>query len=605
MFIKRYILVYIFLYLLPNFFLCQNRKIADSLIRKLNQETADSAKLKILQDLTNEYFYISFDSVVFYNNQIKEIADRTNNQATLAAYYTNYGIAYIVKEDFPKGLQYCLLALTINEKLNNKNGIQQNCANIGFLYSILNRTDLASKYKTQSLELALEIGDKHAIANCYVSLFQTYLEQGELEKARNTIQKALTIYDELKKGNKNYETEIAVLYSNFGLLYTDLKEKKKATEYFLKAIDIYKNSNQKKLIADTYGHMATNYSVNGDTAKAIEYSKKAIDLAKEIESLDIISTGNFNLYKIYRAKGDSKNALNYYIQYSTAKDSLFTLESEKATLELKEKYESEKKEQQIALHEATIKNNRYTIYIISIIFILVLLLAILIVFRWRLISKRRAVELQQKLLRSQMNPHFIFNALSSIQGSVLEKNTDEAADYISNFATLIRLILDSSTVNSIPLRNETKILSYYLQLQQLRYNNAFDFSINVSDELNTDFVMIPPMLAQPFIENAIEHGIINKCSKGFIDIRFEKDGEFIVFTVDNFCIEKSAATAVRSNMIIEHKPIAVALTKERLYYLNKENIGKINFEFKDFFDDSTTPGVEKTRVSFCIPLCKS
>ncbi len=117
--------------------------------------------------------------------------------------------------------------------------------------------------------------------------------------------------------------------------------------------------------------------------------------------------------------------------------------------------------------------------------------------------------LKQRLLRSQMNPHFIFNSLSGIQNFIVTEKSTKASIYLSKFATLVRNILDSSVKEYVTLEKEIATIENYLELQKVRYAGKFEFSIKTDDAIDPESTMIPPMLAQPFIENAIEHGIVH------------------------------------------------------------------------------------------------
>ncbi len=218
-------------------------------------------------------------------------------------------------------------------------------------------------------------------------------------------------------------------------------------------------------------------------------------------------------------------------------------------------------------------------------------------------EQNRFLILEQKLLRSQMNPHFIFNSLSSIQSFIFENNPVEAGSYLSRFAELIRSILYNSREEFITLEKEVQTLTNYLDLQKLRYDNKFDYEIDIDPLLDIDTVSIPPMMAQPFIENAIEHGIKHLDHPGLINISFMLLDETILFIVEDNGIGIHAAKKLNNIKAKEHQSLATIITRERIEILNKgQKNKKYYMEIKDSID--LGGNVKGTRIKFIIPFVK-
>ncbi|MCF8369257.1 MAG: histidine kinase [Bacteroidales bacterium] len=204
------------------------------------------------------------------------------------------------------------------------------------------------------------------------------------------------------------------------------------------------------------------------------------------------------------------------------------------------------------------------------VFLIISAIILIIQYREKKIKEQnRYLALEQKLLRSQMNPHFIFNSLSSIQSFIFENNPITAGSYLSRFAELIRSILYNSREEFIPLEKEIKTLQHYLDLQQLRYNNKFDYELWIDPELDTEDTGIPPMLAQPFIENAIEHGLKNITWKGFLSVRFELDESFVKLIVSDNGLGIFSAKKQKDEKKKDHVSLATIITNERIEILNK------------------------------------
>jgi hypothetical protein len=195
--------------------------------------------------------------------------------------------------------------------------------------------------------------------------------------------------------------------------------------------------------------------------------------------------------------------------------------------------------------------------------------------------QQNLVLMQQRLLRSQMNPHFVFNSLLAIQAFIYKSNPKEAGRYLSRFARLIRMILNSSRKELIPLEEELSYLEYYLDLQKLRFKDAFDYKIEVAEDIHPDRIMLPPLLAQPFIENAIEHGLRSLDHKGEIIIRFKCEKATLVFQVQDNGIGISEAEKLKYDKGAPYESLGQKITVDRLRLLNKMHGQMVTFNIEE------------------------
>ena len=238
-------------------------------------------------------------------------------------------------------------------------------------------------------------------------------------------------------------------------------------------------------------------------------------------------------------------------------------------------------------------------FISSIIVIFSVLLFLFIKQReFDLKQKNRNIELQQRLFRLQMNPHFMYNSLLAIQNFIFLHNPKEAGNYLSDFAHLFRLILNNSKSEFIPIGKEIETLNLYLKLQSLRYPDKFTYNIYIDPDLDTELVMIPPMLAQPMIENALEHGLFYKEGSGKIDISFKYSGNELLFEVEDngIGLTKAKEKAIPK---VDHKSSALEITRERIKILGKQYGFFAIFDIKELKDKSGD--VTGTLVRFNLP----
>jgi len=195
--------------------------------------------------------------------------------------------------------------------------------------------------------------------------------------------------------------------------------------------------------------------------------------------------------------------------------------------------------------------------------------------------QQQLIELEQKSLRLQMNPHFLFNSLNSIQSFVIENDTDKAIYYLSRFSQLMRLILNNSQNTYVLLEEEIKVINLYVDLEKLRYDNIFDFELKIDEEVEAEFIAIPPMIIQPYIENAIIHGLVNKKKDGKLTIDIKMEDDFIICIIEDNGVGRKVSNRLKEQSGISHKSSGMLITQERLDILNKSDKHKLSVQITD------------------------
>jgi LytS/YehU family sensor histidine kinase len=204
--------------------------------------------------------------------------------------------------------------------------------------------------------------------------------------------------------------------------------------------------------------------------------------------------------------------------------------------------------------------------------------------------------MSQTLLRSQMNPHFIFNALAVIQSYIYENTPEKTSKFLVNFSRLIRLILENSPKEFITIDIEKEILSKYLTTQKLRFEDRFNFVINIDEELLFKRALIPPMITQPFIENSIEHGQLHTIERGIIEIHMKEHAGMLTIEITDNGVGRTKAGKIKKNKT--HKSMAIDITRQRIEIMNKKYKGKGSLTIEDL-DLQNSRG---TRVIICLPI---
>lgn len=240
-----------------------------------------------------------------------------------------------------------------------------------------------------------------------------------------------------------------------------------------------------------------------------------------------------------------------------------------------------------------------------VIYFLLLSLLIFMLFRLilkvtkkRELEKRQLLQAEKRSLLSQMNPHFIFNSLNSIQHFIIQNDQFQANNYLTNFSGLIRRILDNSKKNLIPLNEEISTLTLYLSMEKLRFEDDFEYQVNKDGRIDFSDAMIPPMLIQPFVENAIWHGLMPLKTTGLLTISFAKNGDFLQCLIEDSGIGRDQSL-LRRGRKESHASTGIKNVEERIELLNKMNKKKIILTITDLWRaDGTASG---TRVELKIP----
>jgi ligand-binding sensor domain-containing protein len=210
--------------------------------------------------------------------------------------------------------------------------------------------------------------------------------------------------------------------------------------------------------------------------------------------------------------------------------------------------------------------------------------------------EKQKFDLEQKALRLQMNPHFIFNSLNSIQSYILSHNAEKAVQYLGKFSQLMRLILTHSAHKVISLKDELLAVTHYLDLEKLRFENKFDYSIHVDENIDEEFIEIPPMIIQPYIENAIIHGLLHIPTRGMINIDFRLRGTRIICTVEDNGIGREKSMELERQSGIKRKSRGMLITKARLEILSRQSDDEFSVKVIDLKDDIGNPSGTKVEI---------
>lgn len=405
------------------------------------------------------------------------------------------------------------------------------------------------------------------------------LERKKYDQVITTLTESALVYNQLKN-----ET-LALKYLNQSLVLATEKEILDAALYNHLASFHYSHKNYAQALKYLDLEATYNTSISNTIDYYINYSGVYIGLGELDKAKPHIlfleeqhanlgeydrQLATFNIVEYYLRTRNFEKAAHYFAKVESEQQAYYSAEKVQMTQDLITKYQLNEKENNIhllnqekSLIESQLRVRNYVVALAVSLFVIALALGFAFFFRQR--SKRATYEAQllqmeDRLLRSQMEPHFIFNALSSLQALIVQKRTEESSEYLAKFARLLRLGLEHSRKKYVPLADEKEALTNYLDLQQLRFSDLFEYTF--TDTTNKrELILIPPLMLQPFVENAIYHGFQNIDYKGQLDISIELSEPFIKCTI------RDNGTGIRKNNSTGRdvkSSLSTTITRERL-----------------------------------------
>lgn len=441
-------------------------------------------------------------------------------------------------------------------------------------------------------------------------MYKAYMRNGFF--SRNNEKEYAKAYAFFKKGVENAQKlndTIKIVDATFAIAWNYYIQNKldSSLNYYNEVLRYTLPTNNLVYISNAYGSIGTIYRDKKEYSKALDYYQKGIELGFKAKNWFDLSWMYKDISKMYEDNEDFEKAYRNYMLYKQYNDSIGVSTLNQRMADAKVKYEVQSKENELQLLSLKIKNQRLLIYGFVGLLILSVIITFLVIRQWKNNAKRRIVEMNQRIseitqanLRQQMNPHFVFNTLNSIQYYMYQNDKLSTNNYLTKFSNLMRKILENSQHTSVSLSDELSAVQLYLELESIRFKNKFDYKVTIDEEIDTLMYKIPTMLIQPYVENAICHGLIHRDEKGYlsIDIKFKTDYLSCVI-VDNG-IGREAAQEIRKKREENHQPLGTKITESRIDLINMLYGTSLKTIYSDLKDDN---GIAiGTRVEIQIPI---
>jgi len=576
-------------------------EVCEKAIKLAEAKHNDTLLAKALKTQGVNYYYLRVDDscLQYYNKAITKF-EELNNQIQVGKILGNIGLVYKRESDYSKALEYYLKELDVFNKINYWEGLAPLYTNLGGLSFLMENYNRAEYYYKQALEIANKINSEADKVNAYNNLGVLYEKQNKLNQALGVYVKSLATV--LNSGNSKMESK---LYLNIGIIHQRNNDLKKAANFFEKSFNI------RKLTGD-YEELLSVYNSMFELALTQKKLREAKQLVGTMQDLAVMNSDSYWLSEVdrvysdyYRATGDYKSALEAYENHRSIADSLSNIQFEERYSELMIKYDIDHSKQRVELmtQQGRIQKleiDKKNAWLVAMLVIMLLgIIAIMVSFRInKLKAQQKLMTLDQKVLLSQMNPHFLFNALTAVQSLILDNKGDEANIYLCELGVLVRSILEDSRKENISLRKELTTLEKYIDLQKLRFDYTIDYRFEIDDNIDLDAIHIPPMLTQPFIENALVHANLQYVQNPEILIKLDLvEDDCVEFSIQDNGIGLEAGK--KQSMMKEKKSLATRIANERIQLYNYKSKYQMKFDIIDLKHiDSNTQG---TLACFTIP----
>lgn len=535
-----------------------------------------------------------------YKRALK-IGEKVGDKSAMGTALVNMGNLLKNSGDYPAALDYLQRGVEMKRQIGDEQGVAAGMEGIGTLYSMINKGGEASEYLDKTSAIVMKTGNRAALVSTYINKGVVYQNSEEFAKARSSFNAALKLSKELCD-----DFSIAVSHSNLGTLDILTKKYDAALRHFQEAARIHQKLNNGKELAYVWLKMGRAYYFTEQYDKALEYADKGAALSDKLKLLGYQKDISLLRSDIYYAQKNYKLAYESQQRHQLLMDSILKKDIYNNVADVKYKHAYQAKLNSSESRAKALKNEVVTKedalnetrmqrawWVGGSVCLLILLGVGAVLFRDRKIKlEKKQLLTEQKLHRSQMNPHFIFNSIQNVRSLISSNQETEAVDYLNQFSKLTRQILESSDENYTSLEEEIELIRNYISIQQLLYSNSFEFDINVDESIDPESVFLPPMLTQPFIENAIKHGLASKANGGRLVINFSMKGDRLFFEVSDNGAGFSSVPKTEG-----HKSMAMEITRKRL--VNYTNNPDFHVQSGNIFDGDEN--IIGAKVAFEIP----
>lgn len=587
----------------------KDKPLLELLVKKSKENSYFQGELYGYNSLGRHFRDLSlFDKSIDKYKKALVISRKTKDTISEVKILNAIGSVYRRQDDIRNAFNYHQEALekAINIK-NPKIDIKQSISNaqnsIGNIYLSLKQYKLALNEFKKSIVIQISLNHQLGLAINYKNIGNAYEELGNIDAALKNYHLSLNY-------NNQINSKIGKIICGYSIANVLIKDKKytQALTTVDTVLQLAIKEKDKYYLSNTYNTLGLAQLNLNKLQAAKENLETALNIATKFNIHTIIVKANENLSFLYAKKENYQKA---YFYFKKAKDEDAKTLNERNLAyvnELITKYDKQRSENQIKdlakknqIAQLQITKNR-TLWIIAFsVFMLIAVVVFSIDKQKGLKNEKKVLSLKQDALRSQMNPHFMFNALNSIKLYIIKNNQKKATSYLNKFSKFMRKILEASDLQETSLKEEIETMKLYLSLENIRFSNEISFNVKTDSSLNLETIKIPPLVLQPFLENSIWHGLSSRKKRKKITIFIQKiSSEYVLINIEDNGIGRKASTKIKAKKHINRKSIGINLTKDRLTNFVKNKKNNYSVFYKDLEDKNRNS--LGTKVIIKLPL---
>lgn len=523
-----------------------------------------------------------------------EIAEESDNLEFKVYALNMLGVVYRASDAIQAALDYFQRALELAETVDKPNihlkrNMNVSLNGIGNIYKTLEQFDVAIDKFSKALKLDEEMNNKLGLAINHFNIGECQESQGKLEDALQGFQTSLSYNEEINSDRGKILCNYSIAH-----VYVHMDRTKEAHDILKEALVNAKKLDDQSIISSVEINLGWAL-MNLKRYKEAKHSlNRGLQIAKNVNLPSQIAEANKFLADLSIAQNDYKSALEYYKKSQKFDEEISNNRNLRYVNDMIMQYESEKRANELkklAEENESVKlelvKNRTRLLISGIAIALLAGILYILYRQYQLKNEKKLLTLEQSMLRSQMNPHFLFNSLNSIKLYIINNEQKNAVHYLNKFSKLIRKILEASSLKEIPLADELETVELYMNIENIRFSNEINFDTQIAEGIDPHTVKIPSLILQPFLENALWHGLSSK--EGDKNILLEVDnGEeegFIDIAISDNGIGRGAAEVIKQNKVLKRKSVGIDITKERLSNFSRDYQNSFDLEILDLFDE--------------------
>ena len=561
-----------------------------------------------INQLGRSYRYMSkLDKSIEIHLVALDRAEKADNNELRVLSLNNLGVCHRRKDAIKTAIDYHQKALEIadinpNKTFHIKRNINVALNSIGNLYQSLGQYDLAiSKFK-EALELERELNNKRGLAINNQNIGDCLEQKKELKKALEYYRRSLAYNEEV---NSDYGRIICK--NSIARIYTKQNRSTEALAIFLplrkQALEIGDNF----ITSSVYINTGAAQTANGNYPLAKKNINQGLMFAQESNMPRLIIAAKRFLGELAETQEDYKEALKQYKEAENYENKILNQRNLNYMNEIILRYDSDKKNNQIVslaqdaeLSKIKLRKNQTTILVAALTIGLIGTMLFIMYRKYHSDNEKKVLSLEQNMLRSQMNPHFLFNSLNSIKLYIINNDKKNAVHYLNKFSKLVRKILEGSSLKEISISEELETAELYLNIENIRFSDEIHFELTTAQEIDANQIKIPSLVLQPFLENAIWHGLSSKKGEKKIWINIYKlDTYHVGIDIIDNGVGRTASEKIKENRVLKRKSVGIDITTERLANFSKDYQNDYEVAIMDLFTDSGE--ASGTKVTLKIP----